>query len=77
MYLMKSSRKVLKLNEAYLLLVKKFLSFACFMFQYGRAPIHWASSRGNTDIMELLIAARCDIEARDKVRNMTTYSTNH
>ncbi|KAJ9598067.1 hypothetical protein L9F63_026828, partial [Diploptera punctata] len=34
--------------------------------QYGRAPIHWASSRGNTDIMEMLIAAKCDIEAKDK-----------
>ncbi|XP_068911669.1 ankyrin repeat and death domain-containing protein 1A-like isoform X1 [Tenebrio molitor] len=33
---------------------------------YGRAPIHWASSRGNIDIMEMLIAANCDIEARDK-----------
>ncbi|KAJ9600055.1 hypothetical protein L9F63_009646, partial [Diploptera punctata] len=33
---------------------------------YGRAPIHWASSRGNTDIMEMLIAAKCDIEAKDK-----------
>lgn len=33
---------------------------------YGRAPIHWASSRGNTEIMEMLIGAKCDIEARDK-----------
>ncbi|XP_021936634.1 ankyrin repeat and death domain-containing protein 1A-like isoform X5 [Zootermopsis nevadensis] len=33
---------------------------------YGRAPIHWASSRGNTDIVEMLIAAKCDIEAKDK-----------
>ncbi|EEZ97168.2 Tankyrase-like Protein [Tribolium castaneum] len=33
---------------------------------YGRAPIHWAASRGNIDIMEMLIAANCDIEARDK-----------
>lgn len=36
-------------------------------FQYGRAPIHWASSRGNTEIMEMLINAKCDIEAKDKV----------
>ncbi|XP_023717980.1 ankyrin repeat and death domain-containing protein 1A isoform X3 [Cryptotermes secundus] len=34
--------------------------------RYGRAPIHWASSRGNTDIMEMLIASKCDIEAKDK-----------
>ncbi|XP_018577146.1 ankyrin repeat and death domain-containing protein 1A-like [Anoplophora glabripennis] len=33
---------------------------------YGRAPLHWASARGNLDIMEMLIAANCDIEARDK-----------
>lgn len=36
-------------------------------FQYGRAPIHWAASRGNIEIMELLIAAKCDIEVVDKV----------
>ncbi|KYN45490.1 Ankyrin repeat and death domain-containing protein 1B [Atta colombica] len=34
---------------------------------YGRAPIHWAASRGNTEIIEMLIQAKCDIEARDKV----------
>jgi ankyrin repeat protein len=34
--------------------------------QYGRAPIHWASSRGSTEIMEMLINAKCDIEAQDK-----------
>ncbi|XP_066137418.1 ankyrin repeat and death domain-containing protein 1A-like isoform X1 [Euwallacea fornicatus] len=33
---------------------------------YGRAPIHWASARGNIEIMEMLLNARCDIEARDK-----------
>jgi ankyrin repeat protein len=37
------------------------------LLQYGRAPLHWASSRGNTDIMEMLIASKCDIEAKDKV----------
>lgn len=37
------------------------------IFQYGRAPIHWASSRGNIEIMEMLIAGKCDIEAKDKV----------
>lgn len=37
-----------------------------YFLQYGRAPIHWASSRGSTDIMQLLIEARCDIEAKDK-----------
>jgi len=39
------------------------------LLQYGRAPIHWASSRGNTEIMDMLIAAKCDIEAKDKVRH--------
>ncbi|GLH07995.1 Ankyrin repeat and KH domain-containing protein mask, partial [Gryllus bimaculatus] len=33
---------------------------------YGRAPIHWAASRGNTDILEMLIGAKSDIEAKDK-----------
>ncbi|XP_025157153.1 ankyrin repeat and death domain-containing protein 1A isoform X4 [Harpegnathos saltator] len=33
---------------------------------YGRAPIHWAASRGNTEIIEMLIQAKCDIEAKDK-----------
>lgn len=41
-----------------------------FPFQYGRAPIHWASARGNIEIMEMLLNAHCDIEARDKVRKM-------
>ncbi|XP_024085341.1 ankyrin repeat and death domain-containing protein 1B-like [Cimex lectularius] len=36
---------------------------------YGRAPIHWAASKGNTDIMKMLINAKCDIEAKDKVSN--------
>ncbi|CAB3260531.1 unnamed protein product [Arctia plantaginis] len=33
---------------------------------YGRAPIHWAASRGNVEIINLLIEAKCDIEAADK-----------
>ncbi|XP_076260558.1 uncharacterized protein LOC143196611 isoform X1 [Rhynchophorus ferrugineus] len=33
---------------------------------YGRAPIHWASARGNLEIMEMLLNSHCDIEARDK-----------
>ncbi|XP_029036121.1 uncharacterized protein LOC117603560 isoform X1 [Osmia lignaria lignaria] len=33
---------------------------------YGRAPIHWAASRGNTEIIEMLIQSKCDIEAKDK-----------
>ncbi|PSN43781.1 hypothetical protein C0J52_20188 [Blattella germanica] len=44
------------------------LSVVFLLLQYGRAPIHWASSRGNTDIMEMLIAAKCDIEAKDKAK---------
>lgn len=38
--------------------------------QYGRAPIHWASARGNIEIMDMLIGANCDIEARDKVKKI-------
>ncbi|XP_015176425.1 PREDICTED: ankyrin repeat and death domain-containing protein 1A-like isoform X2 [Polistes dominula] len=33
---------------------------------YGRAPIHWAASKGNTEIIEMLIKAKCDIEVKDK-----------
>ncbi|KAJ8683623.1 hypothetical protein QAD02_019415 [Eretmocerus hayati] len=33
---------------------------------YGRSPIHLAASRGNTDILKMLIDAGCDIELRDK-----------
>ncbi|XP_050304038.1 ankyrin repeat and death domain-containing protein 1A-like isoform X3 [Anthonomus grandis grandis] len=33
---------------------------------YGRAPIHWASARGNIEIMDMLLKAHCDVEARDK-----------
>ncbi|CAH2049103.1 unnamed protein product, partial [Iphiclides podalirius] len=36
---------------------------------YGRAPIHWAASRGNVEIIKLLIEAKCDIEAVDKKQN--------
>ncbi|XP_014611333.1 PREDICTED: ankyrin repeat and death domain-containing protein 1A-like [Polistes canadensis] len=34
--------------------------------EYGRAPIHWAASKGNTEIIEMLIKTKCDIEAKDK-----------
>ncbi|KAI4477272.1 hypothetical protein M0804_012862 [Polistes exclamans] len=34
--------------------------------KYGRAPIHWAASKGNTEIIEMLIKTKCDIEAKDK-----------
>ncbi|OXU28007.1 hypothetical protein TSAR_015851 [Trichomalopsis sarcophagae] len=33
---------------------------------YGRAPIHLAASRGNIEILNLLIKADCDVEAKDK-----------
>ncbi|CAH2242403.1 jg12984 [Pararge aegeria aegeria] len=36
---------------------------------YGRAPIHWAASRGNVEIIKLLMSAHCDIEAVDKTRD--------
>lgn len=47
------------------------------MVQYGRAPIHWAAARGNIEIMEMLIAANCDIEARDKVSHYYIFSLIH
>ncbi|KAL7301905.1 hypothetical protein TKK_0005504 [Trichogramma kaykai] len=34
---------------------------------YGRAPVHLAASRGNSEILKLLINAKCDIEAKDKL----------
>jgi len=37
--------------------------------------MHWASSRGNTEIMEMLINAKCDIEAKDKVIILYTQSS--
>ncbi|XP_075210375.1 uncharacterized protein LOC142317714 [Lycorma delicatula] len=33
---------------------------------FGRTCLHWAASFNNIDIMETLIAARCDLEAQDK-----------
>lgn len=51
-----------------ILFLQRLILFCFFdFFQYGRAPIHWASSRGNIEIMEMLINAKCDIEAKDKV----------
>lgn len=35
--------------------------------QLGRSPIHWAIINNNTEIVELLVNAKCDIEASDKV----------
>lgn len=35
--------------------------------QLGRSPIHWAIINNNTEIVALLIRAKCDIEASDKV----------
>jgi len=37
-----------------------------FSLKYGRAPIHWASSRGSLDVMDMLIKAKCDVEAQDR-----------
>ncbi|GBP21782.1 Ankyrin repeat and death domain-containing protein 1B [Eumeta japonica] len=42
---------------------------------YGRAPIHWAASRGNVEIINLLIEAGCDIEAADKSIRRRAYET--
>lgn len=46
-----------------------------FYSQYGRAPIHWAASRGNVEIINLLIEAKCDIEAVDKVTLKQAHTT--
>jgi len=42
------------------------------LLQYGRAPIHWAASQGKTNMMEILMAANCDIEVSDNVRSNST-----
>lgn len=39
--------------------------------QYGLTPIHFAASKGNTEIIEMLMQHKCDIEVIDKV--MLTY----
>ena len=38
-----------------------------FFSQMDRTPCHWAAMHGHIDILDLLIKAKCDIEAVDKV----------
>ena len=37
------------------------------MFQEGEAPIHFASGRGNTDCLRILIENGADVNIVDKV----------
>lgn len=33
---------------------------------YGRTPLHWAAQQGNMPIVEVLLMARADVEAKDE-----------
>ena len=37
------------------------------MLQFKRTPLHWASQRGNIDIINALLAHGGNVEAQDKV----------
>ena len=40
-------------------------SHACFCSR-GQAPIHWATEKGHSSTVELLIAKKADVNARNK-----------
>ena len=42
-----------------------------FPMQDGNTPLHHASSRGHTELCKLLLRAKADVEAKDKVRDAT------
>ena len=39
--------------------------------QDGNTPLHYASSHGHTELCALLLRAKADVEAKDKVRDAT------
>ena len=36
-------------------------------------PLHWASKKGNLDIVKLLIQSGADYKAKDRVRDLLLY----
>ncbi len=40
-----------------------------FLFQDGRTPLHFASSKGHLPVATLMVDCGAAIEARDKVRH--------
>ena len=42
-----------------------------FPMQDGDTPLHHASSSGHTELCKLLLRAKADVEAKDKVRDAT------
>ena len=62
---------IIKLHSGYLLLDWFNFSFVHFFLQHNCCPIHVAS-QGKLEIVEMLLAAKCDVNVRDDV-SMTYY----
>ena len=47
------------------------------LLQLDRTPLHWACAKGHLAIVELLIDAGADLEAKDKVINHLSFGTRN